>query len=70
MRLTHITRPGERWDTIAWRYYRDVRQIARLIEANPHAPASAGLPSGLRLVIPLIQASAASGTRGVPPWRR
>lgn len=70
MRLTHVTQAGERWDTIAWQYYRDVRQVPRLIEANPHAPVSPALPSGLVLAVPLIDAVVAHHPAGVPPWRR
>jgi len=70
MNLTHITQTGARWDLLAWHYYRDVRQVAALMAANPHAPATPTLPSGLRLSIPMIQAAAASGSSGVPPWRR
>lgn len=66
--LIHVTREGERWDLIAWRYYRDVRQVPQLIAANPHAPNSPALPSGLRLRVPLIER--ASTTAALPPWRR
>ena len=70
MNLVHVTKAGERWDMIAWQYYRDVRQAVRLMEANPRAPATAALPSGLRLSIPMIEAAAAVGLNGLPPWRR
>lgn len=70
MNLTHITQAGERWDLIAWRYYRDVRQVARLMEANPQAPATPALPSGLRLTVPMIERTVANNSDGVPPWRR
>ena len=70
MRLTHVTQAGERWDSIAWRYYRDVGQVPRLIEANPHAPVSPALPSGLVLAVPLIDSGVANNPAGVPPWRR
>lgn len=66
--LTHVTREGERWDTIAWQYYRDVRQVPALIAANPHAPLAPVLPSGVRLRVPLI--ARASTTAALPPWRR
>ncbi|MEW5885472.1 MAG: tail protein X [Pseudomonadota bacterium] len=70
--LEHITRAGERWDSIAWHYYRDVRQIARLLDANPHLAASALLPSGQVLRVPLIEAApaAAPNPAALPPWRR
>ncbi len=70
MNLLHITKAGERWDTIAWNYYGDVRQVAALMDANPHAPASPVLPSGLRLVVPMRDAVVANNPDGVPPWRR
>ena len=70
MNLTHITQAGERWDLIAWRYYRDVRQVARLMEANPQAPATAVLPSGMRLTVPMLAREVANNSDGVPPWRR
>lgn len=66
----HITRVGERWDLIAWHYYRDVRQVARLMAVNPHAPAAAVLPSGVRLAVPMMEQAVADNPAGVPPWRR
>lgn len=66
--LTHITQDGERWDTLAWKYYRDVTQMGLLIEANQHAPIAATLPAGLVIQIPLIQQQPES-TQGLPPWK-
>lgn len=66
--LMHTTSDGERWDTIAWRYYRDVRHVPVLLAANPHASATPLLPAGLRLRVPLI--AQASRTDALPPWRR
>lgn len=65
--LTHITREFERWDNIAWQYYRDVSKMSLLIENNPHAPITPVLPAGLRLSIPLI--SADTTTQDLPPWK-
>jgi phage tail protein X len=67
--ITHRVREGERWDTLAWRYYRDVREMSRLIAANPHAPRSGILPAGLRIAVPLITRPAVTAN-GLPPWRR
>lgn len=66
--LIHATLEGERWDLIAWRYYRDVRQVPMLMAANPHAPNAPVLPSGLRLRVPLM--ARATHTQALPPWRR
>jgi phage tail protein X len=67
--ITHRVREGERWDTLAWRYYRDVREMSRLIAANPHAPRSGILPAGLRIAVPLITRPPVTAD-GLPPWRR
>lgn len=66
--LTHITRQGERWDSIAYLYYHDVTQMNRLIEANQHAPITPSLPAGITLTIPLVQQAA--DTAGLPPWKQ
>ena len=66
--LVHVTAQGERWDLIAWRYYRDVSRIGMLIASNPHAPFSSQLASGIQLVIPLIERATLKET--LPPWRR
>lgn len=69
--LIHITRDGERWDAIAWRYYRDVAELPRLLAANPHLAARPTLPSGQRVVVPIIERrEAAASVARLPPWRR
>lgn len=69
--LIHITQDGERWDAIAWRYYRDARQMTRLLEVNPHLAARPTLPGGQRVLVPLIARDpAAVDPARLPPWRR
>jgi phage tail protein X len=68
--ILHITIDGERWDLIAWSYYRDVREMSRLIAANPHAPRASILPAGLKIAVPLIDSQAIVSTAGLPPWKR
>ncbi len=70
MYLNHITTEGERWDMLAWRYYRNVRKVPMLIEANPHAPIHETLPSGLSLLIPVIEADESLIQNELPPWKR
>ena len=70
MFLTHITAEDDRWDTLAWRYYRDIRQITLLIDTNPHAPISETLPAGLTLLIPLIAAANSPDLEALPAWKR
>lgn len=69
--IIHITTDGERWDSIAWRYYRDVRQTPRLLACNPHLAARPSLPGGQRVVVPIIARDpVASDPSRLPPWRR
>lgn len=70
MYLTHITTEGERWDLLAWRYYRDVNRIPLLVEANPHTPIRETLPSGLTLLIPVIEPDETQIIDELPPWKR
>ena len=56
-RLVHVTSEGERWDTLAWRYYGDVSEVERIITANPHMPITPVLPGGVRIFIPVVRAA-------------
>lgn len=67
MQLIHITTEGERWDQIAWKYYRRVSPLSLLIEANPHVPVSVRLAAGLRLAIPIIEQEDIEG-EDIPEW--
>lgn len=49
MFLEHITRDGERWDSLAWQYYGDPLGYPRIIAANPHVGHYAG--AALRVVV-------------------
>jgi phage tail protein X len=66
--IIHTTQDADRWDLIAWRYYRDVTQMAALVAANPHAPRTGLLPAGLKIAVPLIERAASSDA--LPPWKR
>ncbi|WP_279029277.1 tail protein X [Bilophila wadsworthia] len=66
--IIHLTTEGERWDIIAWRYYGSVNEAGRIMEANPSVPLVPVLPSGVRLSIPVINATTADETANLPPW--
>ena len=66
--LEHVTTEGERWDNLAWRYYADALAYERIIAANPHVAIIPVLPSGVRLIIPVISAS--QTTSQLPPCLR
>ncbi|EPS1154551.1 tail protein X [Escherichia coli] len=70
MFLEHITRHGERWDTLAWHYYGDPLGYPRIIAANPHIAITPVLPSGLVVLIPVIDAGEAGTEEDIAPWLR
>ncbi|UTG70790.1 tail protein X [Neisseria subflava] len=55
--LRHLTREGDRWDLIAWRYYGNPLEISRLIAAN------------LTVFVPVIPAKPQTQA-DMPPWLR
>jgi phage tail protein X len=71
--IEHVTQAGERWDTLAWRYYGDPHGYGRIIEANPALDITSALPSGITVLIPVLSASAAEQAlqaEELPPWKR
>ena len=76
----HVTKEGERWDLIAFRYYRTVTRMSGLIAANralflsdemPGATAvPAILPSGLKLIVPIVDEETLAEDVNLPPWKR
>ncbi|MDP0328733.1 tail protein X [Glaesserella parasuis] len=52
---------------LAYRYYGDVGEISRLIDANPHIPFCEVLPMGQTLFVPVIAVKATSQA-DLPPW--
>ena len=66
----HITQEGERWDTIAYKAYGDAAEVNRIIEANPTVPVNPVLPSGIRLLVPIVQTvSVEIDDKLLPPWK-
>jgi phage protein U/phage tail protein X/gas vesicle protein len=67
----HTTKDGERWDTVALRYYGSASMMNRIIEANPGVPRSDALPAGVVLNIPIIEKfEVVTDAERLPPWRR
>lgn len=65
--MTHQIKQGERWDTLAYRYYGDVSEMNRLIDANPHLPMAEVLPVGQTLIVPVITVKQTTQA-DLPPW--
>ncbi|KFK91881.1 membrane protein [Serratia sp. Ag1] len=70
MFLEHITKEGERWDQLAYRYYHDPLGYPRIIAANPHVAITPVLSSGILLLIPVIEADDNTLLEDTPPWLR
>ena len=68
--LIHLTTQGERWDNLAWRYYRDPYGYESIIKANPDVALYPVLPGGLRLVVPIQARSTSLTPEMLPPWLR
>jgi phage tail protein X len=68
--VEHRTQDGERWDTLAWRYYADATRYEPIIAANPCIPIAPVLPSGVLVYIPVLAPSDAAKSAEVPPWLR
>lgn len=71
--LEHITTAGERWDTLAWRYYGDASLLSPIIEANPALDITDVLASGQVVLIPLLESLAIEAiiaSADLPPWKR
>lgn len=70
----HVTSEGERWDLIAWAYYRDVAKQSLIIRANRHLfadplrPIPAVLSMGIPLRIPIVEQR--PDETMLPPWKR
>lgn len=68
--LEHLTQAGDRWDSLAWRYYGDPFGYERIVAANPHIPIGPMLIGGLKVLVPVIEEPAVLKGDGLPPWKR
>lgn len=66
----HITGEGDRWDNLAWKYYGDPYAYEGIIRANPDVPIIPILPSGVRLLIPMLDPLTVTSAppAGLLPW--
>jgi hypothetical protein len=69
--IPHITALGERWDTLAWRYYGDATLFGPIIQKNPQIPIEVAFEAGLLIGIPLLTRSpAVREAADLPPWKK
>jgi phage tail protein X len=77
----YITKPGDRWDLIAYKAYgtmgfitledgEKVNAISHIIGANPDIEQGDQLAEGLLLNVPIIpDNSVKTNTEDLPPWK-
>ena len=71
----HRTVAGERWDTIAAKWYGNADLDHVIIKANrrlhidPLGPIPPVLPGGLSIIVPVLPAEQVDPNQ-LPPWRR
>lgn len=65
--ILHNIQQGERWDSLAYRYYGSVAEMNRLINANPHLALAEVLPQGETLLVPVLSVEAVN-QNDLPPW--
>lgn len=77
----YLTKPGDRWDLIAYKAYgtftridesgNTVSTIADVIQANPDIDIADELPEGILLQIPIIPFAVTKTDQSLlPPWKR
>jgi len=66
--IVHITKAGERWDLLAWRYYGDPTDYQMIIMANPGVAIEPVFEAGISLAVPIVQKNALVSV-DLPPWK-
>ena len=66
---TYTTKPGDRWDLIAFSAYGDANKVLDIITANPRVPILAVIPENTVLNIP-IKDNQQIKAELLPPWKR
>jgi phage tail protein X len=66
--ILHITRAGERWDLLAWRYYGDPTDYSSIIMANPNVTIEPVFQAGISIAVPIQEQSTVVLTN-LPPWK-
>ena len=66
---TYITRDGDRWDNIAYKFYVNPNLYEEIIKANPEVPIEPVLDAGIKLKIPVLEESETIQFE-LPPWKK
>ncbi|MGH7948464.1 MAG: tail protein X, partial [Candidatus Binataceae bacterium] len=53
--IVHLSRSGERWDLLAWKYYGEATNYRPIIMANPEVPIEPVFDAGVAIVVPILE---------------
>jgi phage tail protein X len=69
--IPYITQAGDRWDTIAWKFYGDATLFGPIIQTNPQIAIEAVFEAGLNIGVPLLVVDQSiQAAEDLPPWKR
>ena len=66
---SYITKDNDRWDLIAYKYYKNPALDEEIIKANPEVKVTPLLDSGIKLKIPVLEESETIKFE-TPPWKK
>lgn len=66
---SYITKTNDRWDLIAYKFYKDATKYEPIIKANPTIAITPVLKPGIKLKIPVLQKDSQINFV-LPPWRK
>jgi phage tail protein X len=66
--IVHVTKQGERWDLLAYRYYGIATLYEPIIRANPTVAIEPVFEAGVIIEVPVLEESSAIAI-DLPPWR-
>ena len=66
---SYITKDGDRWDSISYKFYDNPNLYEEIIKANPTVPKDPVIESGIKLKIPLLDTSQTIQFE-LPPWKK
>ncbi len=66
---SYITKDNDRWDLIAYKYYKTPTLYEEIIKANPEVKVTPLLDSGIKLKIPVLEESETIKFE-TPPWKK
>ena len=66
---SYISQDNDRWDLIAYKFYKDANKYEEIIKANPNIEINPTLFAGIKLKIPVLETSETIKFE-LPPWRK